>query len=832
MAMQMFKEQLNGKYNGVAPATLLGPGGVSGGKNMRKVSAAGGWKARKGVTIHNTTAIAAASVLSLHQFTHPRNLDYHFIAQCNGNLYDSSGDPPAAGGTTFAAAALTALAGTGYPGWSDTIGEKFLYADGDGAPVMWGGDAPYPEEILFYDNSVATSEGKTFYTSYTRDLTDNSTSTSVTITLAASDKLYVASPCRAKGIIFDLGTSVNNNAAVATVKGYQNGAWAAESTGFADGTIAAGASLAVDGTMAWTMSANDDMSVIQGRMAYWYEISWDAALDAVEIISIKLTYDPERLSNKWSGVYETPLAVRFYDQSAGQYIDYSGKLTNESTAQYIQLGGMTTSDELLVKTVEPITGIGFGVVDGYPNTDAALIDKVYWWDGDSYESVDKDTATDGVIDETKDAAADSSFAQTGVFWWSAADKTPRKRTYAWDSTPGYWYKVVLEAALDLASLDCRVYIVTVAAFPPALPAYKGVIEFKGRAFVWPDPEYPNRLRYSANGRPDCFSGRDSRYTDEFGDKTEIVACRRFANELIVWKRDSVWMLEGFSPDTFGTLKIADTVGCVAPKTTQVIETGYPSMHADEPLSIALWMDTDGVYILDGRKPRKISLPIDQYFNFVDYSSTAFVAAKLGSMQSYVDKLNNEYHLLPQTTTELVYNFITDEWYPPWIRRVGAEAGFLVCGLGLEGTDNRNYSYGANDAGFVFRLESDTTDKDATNADVAIEQRVKTRAISAEQKQSTTLEFTFRKAFIEAKARSSGTVTTNFYKNIASSGTAISVPAAISLVNSGYELVVDGVELSQTNCLTFQLEFVESTADVELEIHSFLYLLDIRGEART
>jgi hypothetical protein len=396
-----------------------------------------------------------------------------------------------------------------------------------------------------------------------------------------------------------------------------------------------------------------------------------------------------------------------------------------------------------------------------------------------------------------------------------------------DSTPGFWYRVSWDAALVGTTADCRVYIVTTATFPESLPSYKGVIEFKGRAFVWPDPEYPNRLRYSAKGRADCFSGSDSGYTDEFGDMTPVVACKRFYNELIVWKENSVWLLEGYAPENFGTLKIADTVGCCAPKTAQVVETGFPSMHKDEPLSVAIWMDTDGVYVLDGRKPRKVSLPVDNYFN-TEYS-TAFAAASLDDMQSFVDKLNNEYHLLTQGVTELVYNVITDEFYPPWVRRAGAEAGYLVCGLGIKGTDKRNYTYGANDAGFVFRLENDTTDKDAANADVAIEQKIKTRAISAEQKQSTTLEFTFRKAFVEAKARASGSVTTNFYKNMATSGSALTVPAAISLVNSGYDLVVDGLETSQSNCKTFQLEFVESVADVELEVYSFLYLLEIRGE---
>jgi len=373
-------------------------------------------------------------------------------------------------------------------------------------------------------------------------------------------------------------------------------------------------------------------------------------------------------------------------------------------------------------------------------------------------------------------------------------------------------------------------MVVTATQPEALPAYKGVIEFKGRAFVWPDPEFPNRLRYSAKGKADCFSGSDSGYTDEFGDMTEIVAVKRFYNELIVWKANSVWLLEGFAPVNFGTIKIADTVGCCAAKTALVVETGYPGMHADEPLSIAIWMDTDGIYVLDGRKPRKVSLPVDQFFN-TEYT-TAFAAAKLSGMQSYIDKLNNEYHLLPQSTAELVYNFVTDEWYPPWVRRVGTAAKYLVSGMNLKGSDGRDYCYGGNDEGFVFRLESDTTDKDAANADVAIEHSVKTRAICVTQKMATTLEFTFRKVFVEAKARAAGTITTNFYKDLADSGTALVTPGAISLVNSGYALAVDGVETNQINCKAFQLEFLESVADVEMELYSFVYLLEARGELRT
>ena len=822
--LKMFKEQLNGKYDGVAPATLIPVGGLSGGKNIRKVSGAGGWKARKGATIHNTTLLASAGVLSLHTFKHPRLSDYHFIAQCNGNLYDASGDPPAAGGSTFAAAALSALASSTIPGFSDVIGENWLYADGDSAPIMWGGDGPYCTGFAVWDNS----EGA--YIDYTRVVQDGRSDTGAVVLGAASDVYYVCSPCIATAITLDLGTGVNTAAATASVWSWIGGAWATERTIanellLTDSTRDVATSTkthAKGGTLSWAATVHT-MRVINGIMGYWYKVSFSGALsNSIDVVSCNVVYAPAVISNKWSGVYEYPTAVRFFDQSAGEYVDYTGKLRNESTAQYIQLDAATTSDELLIKSAEPLCGIGFGVVDGYEQTAAAKIDQIEDWDGDSYNAI-----TTGILDETLDVANDSSFAQTGVVWWNAAGRTVKRRTQEWDSTPGYWYKVTWNVALDGTVDDCRVFMVVVATFPEALPAYKGVVEFKNRTFIWPDPEFPNRLRFSAAGRPDCFSGSDSGYTDEFGDKTPIVAAKRFYNELIVWKANSVWLLEGFAPQNLGIAKIADTVGCCAPKTALVIETGFPTVHQDEPLSIAIWADTDGIYILDGRKPKKVSMPVDQYFN-TEYA-TAIAAASLSSLQAYIDKLNNEYHLLLQSITELVFNFVTDEWYPPWIRRAGDADDYLVCGINLKGTDNRDYCYAGNNDGLIFRLENDTTDKSEANADVAIEHSLKSRAISAQQEMATTLEFTFRKAFIEAKARASGTVTTNFYKNMASAATVLTVPAAISLVNSGYALAVDGIETNQTGCKTFQLEFVESTADVELEIYSFLYQLEARGE---
>ena len=550
-------------------------------------------------------------------------------------------------------------------------------------------------------------------------------------------------------------------------------------------------------------------------MGYIYEIGWSGALsNSVDFRGLTTIEIADTITNKWNGVYQWVSGARFYDQSALEYQECLGKISNESTSQYIDISAATTSDYLYIKTPEPATAFALGVPIGYGNVDAAVLNQADYWDGDSFASI-----TTGLVDSTLDGDSSSSISQTGVFSFNAAAITPQKRTFQGDELPGFWYRLSWDVAL---SADVRIYLIAYAPFPEVLSTCDGVVEFKNRLATWGDPEFPNRLRISAVDFPDCFSGADSVYTRTFGDMTKIKSAKNFYNELIVWKEKYVGLLEGFSPQTFGAAQVADTVGLASIKTAQVIETGYPAMNRNEPLTIAIWQDVDGVYVLDGRKPRKVSGPVDKYFN-PEYSE-CISAANITSLDSFVDTANNEYHLLLPDGTELVYNYISDEWYPPWSRSVT-----LTCGLLLRGTDNRNYVYGGSVTGFVFRLENDTSDKSIANADVAIEHSVKSRAISIEEtKRGVSLRFLLRRIWAEIKARGSGSLITKIYKNLASSGTTMNTPEAQSMVESGYGLATPALDMSIEKCACFQVEFSLNTIDLEMEIWGFLFELEGRG----
>lgn len=815
MAIQPFKEPFTGKLDMNSPAVLLPIGAISDGKNVRKVGEEGGWKPRRGCTLHdvNTPVDSTNAVDSLHSYTNPRSSDQHFIAQCNSLLYKESaaGKLPPTTDPSFGTSLGIAVGTT--PGFSTMVGETFLYADGSGAPVVWGGDTPYPFAVFWYDAGLAE------YIDITRKVTDSRSDTDgfYNGTESSTDYMVIVTTEIASAFTFTFGTNTNNTASVITLSAWRSGAWAGV-TGTSDGTITDGKSMYDDGTISWTAGA-DEQLMVNNVLGYAYKLIWSVNFDKdIDITDITTVMAATNLTNKWDGSFEWVSGCRHWDASAGEYIEVLGKVTNESTAQYLDLssapGSGGTQDYLWIKCPEPATAFAFGIPAGYANTTAAdaKIDEIMHWDGDAL------VAVSDMIDYTLEDTAVSSFCHTGVVHWDGSANTSVPRTLKGDRIPGYWYRVRWDGAALAA--DTRIYMILYTPFPESLPAYDGVVEFKGRAAVWGDPEFPNRLRISARDRYDCFSGTDSTYTDQFGGMSKVNCAINFYNELIVFKEDSVWMLEGYDPPTFGVARIVDTVGLASPKTAHVIEVGFPGMSEEEPLSIAIWQDVDGVYVLDGRKPRKVSDPIDNYFN--PEHADCIPAANIKTLQAFVDRINNEYHLqLP--TEELVYNYVTDEWYPPWARALP-----LKTAVNLKGSDDRYYTYGGTSAGWIMKLETDTTDKNVSNADVAIDHSVTTRAISGVQKTSTSNEFTLRKLWAELLAQSAGTLTTTLYKDQASSGTALATPSALSMVSAASAGVVSPkLDVSTEACINFSIQFRLNVVDQEMEIYSMIYGIEVR-----
>ena len=177
---------------------------------------------------------------------------------------------------------------------------------------------------------------------------------------------------------------------------------------------------------------------------------------------------------------------------------------------------------------------------------------------------------------------------------------------------------------------------------------------------------------------------------------------------------------------------------------------------------------------------------------------------MDDLQAFPDYTNGEYHLL-LPSAELIFNYVTYEWYPPWERALD-----LTTGISLIGTDNRFYTYGGTAGGFICKLETDTSDKSAANADVTIEHYVVTRDIPGSVSGEQVIPFidrTFRQFSLLAETSASGTVEITLYKNG----------------------VASGLDLSTvTNGIYFRFKIRANTTDLELELYGFQVMCDERS----
>src|SRR4030042_305941 len=117
-----------------------------------------GWKTREGYTKHNTTALGAYQVKSLHQFVHKDMGTRLFIAQANDNLYSATNDPPAAG-TPFGSSVLALTASAGVAS-SDMVGDDWIGTAHGTDPWAWSGGGGYPDAVLIDKGGTPPKNGE------------------------------------------------------------------------------------------------------------------------------------------------------------------------------------------------------------------------------------------------------------------------------------------------------------------------------------------------------------------------------------------------------------------------------------------------------------------------------------------------------------------------------------------------------------------------------------------------------------------------------------------------------------------------------------------------
>lgn len=811
-------EKLTGSYVPFENPGNLAEGSIVDGLNVRRADFFSGWKPRPGYTLINTTSIGS-ELKALFRYTNPRWQDYHLITQVGNSLRDntiSTEELLTQGGETLLTQSLELLLAissgsplaqtanmgasifdgvSATPGFACVVSEDWIFADGSGKPVIYGGKTPTCNGFLVDDGSSNISD-------YTKLVRNTDTSTYAILPSDASMVYYVCSKEIANAIHLGFGSSVNTNSVTATVSAWRSGSWTSVSA--SDGTSGT-VTHDTDGSFEWTAGA-DEVRVLGGIMGYWYRVSVSGAMTITHVVTCRISRPAVRMTNKWNGVYNYPTGVLFYDASDTSYVDVLGLVTNTSESQYLDLSSATTSDYLYVKAPEGIVGIGVVMVQGSENGNAATIDGSEYWNGSAWTSLSR-------TDDTTNDGGTVSFAQSGTVWLDLTSQTSVRRQVGSDAVAGHWIRLSWSAAL---SADVKIATIVYVGLPDEFPTVNGCVEYNGRALYWGPFEYQNRLLISPYQKPDQLDDLDGRYSPPFGGDDIIIGCIVLEDVVLVAKEKGLFFMIENSDGTFSVNRLTSQVGLSSPKSLVTAEVGESNLRNEEIIPIVLFEDLDGWYKISRQgNIVKISDVIRNYF---DPNASEYIgAANVGNTQGYFSPLDGTLRAI-YSDRELVYNIKRAEWYPSWQRELT-----LTTATAVKGTNNQYTLIGGTSEGFLINLEDGTSDRDSSNSETTINHKIKTRVIYALDNNSNQIKGTFRYLWAEFKT-DTGTITSKIFLNRVTSGTSITSPSAMSLVDSGKDYTLVRQELSESNTYCFAFEFESDTLNQTMEILGFTHAI--------
>jgi hypothetical protein len=216
----------------------------------------------------------------------------------------------------------------------------------------------------------------------------------------------------------------------------------------------------------------------------------------------------------------------------------------------------------------------------------------------------------------------------------------------------------------------------------------------------------NKAVVSSKYMPQVYNGEDS-VDVYFGEEGELTCGTELFSQygsslyslVLMFKNNESWVMAGQDINAWAdnTFLLSSSIGCADPLTLKTI-----NLHAEPGAgvnrSLAIWRGPNGVYMSDGRAPIPIHGDIKEYF---DPESSLYIASD-GTASAFIDPVHQEYHLLLDASTEVVYDIARNKWYS--VDRVS----HLACGVTVHDTAGKGYTYGFIDTGYIERLENGTT----------------------------------------------------------------------------------------------------------------------------
>ena len=285
--------------------------------------------------------------------------------------------------------------------------------------------------------------------------------------------------------------------------------------------------------------------------------------------------------------------------------NWSNKKIQDVTSHIIYLPTGTVTAEASTSAV-----ITYGPV-------TTTINSLYVWTGSAF------TATTGLSDGT------SGIIKSGFVTFNRASISPEKSQFNNSPIESYWgYFTVDQPLTNTVNISIEVipyFSISDFGLGNCNSAWKGRMCYTFNKFG-------NDVYISALDSPMTLNGKDFDIIPIGDGRFNDVKCMLpFYNELIVWQEEigilggTTTLIQGYSPATYGTLKLSDSIGIMNSKCATIVDgvmtaalTGGPiaavGSQTIRPATEAYWLSRFGVFAYNSTSVYPISEDISNYFD--------------------------------------------------------------------------------------------------------------------------------------------------------------------------------------------------------------------------
>jgi hypothetical protein len=536
----------------------------------------------------------------------------------------------------------------------------------------------------------------------------------------ATTYLYVGSVMPIAGIKFYVGTA-NTGAGAMSIFYWNGSAWVAVGS-LVDGTASGGAALAQTGSVTFTSTASTAKTrIVEGILGFWYRVEITNCDNTTTVSRVTLNVPFQPIQDLWDQLPRPFVKVYIYDgtrykeNTVNVFRDeyYFDNTTGGDTSTYLKYDAKTSANSIVVGALERARAIQIKLIPEHENTTASTILTADYWNGTQWVRL---AMTDGT------SQSGISLTQSGYIIWTPKGENVEFKRSINEGEGLYFYRLNWNKTM---SADVKIFFMSYIPVERNLQGYKFSINAKNRLMLFSD-QYgeKNKMIVSNLNTLNVFNGKDTGDPIFFGKndvdieaaveifarftgslKSMIVVCQKNATHVLFGDNPEEWLIPPFP--------ISSTVGCSATNTMKASPIGFEFAPL-ETRQVAMWVHSTGVQMFDPTGGiNEVSDDIRDLFDQRESGSINLDAIDISYAFWDVFNGNYYYHIcvpIDDSTVcnaEYAFDFKRHKWYQVDRTVSAATNKDLQCGVEVTDASGANYTYGAEDNGYLQRLNNGT-----------------------------------------------------------------------------------------------------------------------------